>query len=101
MTDAREKFRQATLALVGPGSIKQRLAGAFNTNLIDITAEELPEELQDEFCRLSEKMAEVPPIGDEGPVLATVRKMSRDEADRCAVRILSMYETLARSQMAI
>ncbi len=101
MSNTREKFRLATLALVGPGPLKQRLAGAYNSNLTDIIADDLPEEIQDEFCRLSKKMAHVPPIGDEGPVQATVRKMSNDEADRCAVRIVGMYEKLTQNYATI
>ena len=96
MSLAWEKFQAAAITLSGSGRIKQRLAGAYLDNLAELDQKELPPEIQSEFVELCETLSKVPPTGNEGPVLATIRKMSRIEANACAQTIIAMYGTLAR-----
>ncbi len=96
MSSAREKFYLATLALVGSAPIKQRLATAYQQNLVDLEHEELPEAIQSEFGQLREALHKVRPLNGEGRVPASVRKMSSHEADEFAAKIVVIYDILAR-----
>ncbi len=41
-------------------------------------------------------MNQVEPLNGEGPICASVRKMSIGEADECAQRILDLYSDMVR-----
>lgn len=95
MSATKDRFFRATLELAGSGSIKQRLVGAYSDHLIDLDPDKLPETAKDEFMKLSGALTRVRPINGEGPVRATVRKMSKEEADSAAEAIVSLYGELA------
>ena len=101
MTEAWERFYMATLTLVGPGPIKQRLVGAFLNNLGDLNPDQLPTVIQSDFMELTEKLKRVTPIGKESRVHATVRKMSDAEADTYAEKIVQIYSTVTRQHAAL
>lgn len=98
MHDAWERFYLATLALVGPGPIKKRLVGAYLDNLGDLDPTELPEDLRRDFNELSAILNRFSPITDETPVHATVRKMSDQEADQVAEKIVEIYSEVTRTE---
>jgi hypothetical protein len=98
MTEAWERFYLATLTLVGPGPIKQRLIGAFLDNLGDLSPDQLPKIIQNDFIELTNILKQVTPIGKETRVHATVRKMSDAEADLCAGKIVQIYSTVTRQR---
>ena len=96
MSYLAERFESAVLTLVGDGHVKQRLANAFAENLEDLEDTDLPEELRASFQDLRVALHRVTPLDSEPCVLATVRKMSAEEADRHATRIFRLYGELVR-----
>ena len=98
MTTTWELFHQASLALVGTGTVKQRLALAWRHYLHDLDAENLPRELRSDFQLLSDMLTSERAVGGLGVVEATVRKMSDPQACRCAERIVEMFSVLTETQ---
>jgi len=96
MTDHMDRFQAAVKVLAGHGHIKQRLIDAFERNLDDIEAEDLPLEVKKGFADLKHLMHRVAPHNGEGPVCASVRKMSVPEASDCAVSVVSLYDEILR-----
>ena len=98
MTTTWELFHQASLALVGGGTVKQRLALAWRHYLHDIDPETLPRELRSDFQLLGDLLTCERAVGGLGVVEATVRKMSDPQACRCAERIVEMFSFLTETQ---
>jgi hypothetical protein len=96
MTDHLDRFHAALTVLAGHGHIKQRLIKAFEDNLVDIHEDELPIAMKQLFADLRHDMHRVMPLNGEGPICASVRKMSLDEASEIAGRIVSLYGEIAR-----
>jgi len=85
----------AVSVLVTHGSVKQRLIRAYEENLADIDVVDLPIAVQESFAELRTLMHGVTPANVEGPVCASVRKMSEIQADGCARRIVEIYGEIA------
>jgi hypothetical protein len=96
MTQNWEHFRCATLTLVGPGPVKQRLCDAYMRHLRMVDAEALPRPVQPGFAELSQAMRCAQAAGGLGAVEATVRKMSEQDAGLLAARVLEMFIALSR-----
>lgn len=96
MTDHVDRFHAALLVLAGHGHIKQRLIKAFEENLAELHEDELPVAMKQSFSDLRHDMHRVAPLNGEGPICASVRKMSLDEASDCAGRIVTMFGEIAR-----
>lgn len=96
MTNHVDRFQAAVSTLAGDGHIKQRLIAAFQNNLADIEDNELPRAVRDGFGRLRDRLASVAPLNGEGPICASVRKMSVVEASECAVSVVSLYGEMLR-----
>lgn len=96
MSNHVKKFHTAVSVLAGHGHIKQRLIKAFEDNLAHIEDDTMPSALRESFLDLSHIMNQVEPLNGEGPICASVRKMSIDEADQCAQRILDLYSDMVR-----
>jgi hypothetical protein len=64
--------------------------------LNDLDVEELPPELHSMFLELTRDLTSVAPLRGETAVCATVRKMSNDEAEAVAQRIVEMLGQLTR-----
>lgn len=96
MTDHVDRFHAALLVLAGHGHIKQRLIKAFEENLAEISEDELPVAMRQSFADLRHDMHRVAPLNGEGPICASVRKMSFDEAGECAGRIVTMFGEISR-----
>ena len=75
-----DKFHGAALLLAGAGPVKQRLADAFRTHLVDLEIEELPRELRAEFMSVSASLTSKRAMGGMGVIDATVRKLSDAQA---------------------
>jgi hypothetical protein len=99
MSSTWESFLAATSTLASSGPIKHRLSEAYRTHLAALDQDQLPNEIRDEFCSLSNRMSCVKPLRGESPVNATVRKMSDADAGRAALRIVNMMSVLARLQI--
>jgi hypothetical protein len=98
MSSAWESLLAATLVLASAGPMKQRLLEAYNAHLAQLSDEDLPRELRDDYGELARQMSYIRPLRGETAVQATVRKMSDAEAGTCAQRIVRMLATLARIQ---
>lgn len=96
MTDHVDRFEAALLVLAGHGHVKQRLIKAFEENLADISEDELPIAMRQLFADLRHEMHRVAPLNGEGPICASVRKMSLQEASDCAGRIVAMFGEISR-----
>ena len=96
MTDHADRFHAALLVLAGHGHVKQRLIKAYENYLNDIHEDELPVALKQAFADLRHDMHRVAPLNGEGPICASVRKMSLQEASDCAGRIVNLYGEIAR-----
>ena len=96
MTDHVDRFHAALLVLAGHGHIKQRLIKAFEEHLADVREDELPIAAKQSFADLRHDMHRVAPLEGEGPICASVRKMSVDEASDCAGRIATLFGEIAR-----
>jgi hypothetical protein len=91
-----DRFYSAALVLAGNGHIKQRLVTAYEANIEGIDEQDIPEGLRENFVTLRNRLHCEEPVAGEGPVSATVRKMSVDEASRCAQTMLSLYSELMK-----
>ncbi|MGQ0429439.1 MAG: hypothetical protein ACT4UQ_05875 [Gammaproteobacteria bacterium] len=98
---AWESLHKATLELAKSSGLKQRLTDAWSRHLEDLSANEIPGELREDFESLRLAMTRVRPLAGEGAVAATVRKMSMREADDCASRIVALLDTLHRNVTAV
>jgi hypothetical protein len=96
MTDHVDRFHAALLVLAGHGHVKQRLIKAFEDHLAEIHEDELPVAMKQSFADLRNEMQRVAPLNGEGPICASVRKMSLQEASECAGRIVSLYGDMSR-----
>ena len=91
-----DRFYTAVSVLSGHGHIKQRLIKAYEENLGAISEDELPIALKQSFSDLRHQMNRVTPLNGEGPICASVRKMSVEEASECATLIVSLYGEISR-----
>lgn len=100
MNAAWESFHRAALELATADPIKQRLTRSFSNHLNDLDAASLPPEIRGEFQQLVTRLTEVRPLRGETAIMATVRKMSNDEAAACAREILELMASVGalRSQ---
>jgi hypothetical protein len=86
------------LALARSGSIKERLADAYRNHLSDVTEDELPQEIRDEFRSLRVALTHEPPISRiDDSVHATLRKMANDEVERIASDVVQMCCVVVRA----
>jgi len=88
------KFRAAVATLCGRGPVKQRLIAAFTSHLSDLHDDEIGPEQRAECAKLRQRLHQVTPTNGEGPIRASVRKMSPDEAADCAETIIELYSQL-------
>ncbi len=101
MNTTFDRFQGATLSLARSAHIKERLTDAFRNHLALIAEDELPSELREEFRILSHEVTREPPLlRGEDSFRATVRKMSCDEAEAVACRVVHMFAGLYRTQVA-
>ena len=101
MSNHADRFFAAVSVLVEHGPIKQRLIRAYESHLADIDRQAVPEVVASAFGELHGAMHSVNPHNGEGPICASVRKMSKIEADRCARMIVNMARDVLRDDQAI
>jgi hypothetical protein len=97
MLDPAQRFHTAVSVLCGHGDIKQRLVTAYQDNLEQIDDNDLPPTVRQPFADLRILLHRVAPLNGEGPVRASVRKMSVEEADQCARMMVDMHADVMRS----
>lgn len=89
-------LQQALTELVGNPPLKQRLVAAYSKYLKELDPEDMPDALREEFVALCAELESVTPLPGETRVQATVRKMSAEQADRCASRVALLATSYAR-----
>jgi hypothetical protein len=94
MSTTREQLEGAVLALARSGTIKDRLADAFRTHLAQLSADDLPDALRTELRACHDALTRERPLRGEDAVRATVRKMSNEEADEVACRIVRLFAAM-------
>lgn len=97
MSNPVDSFFSAVSVLAGHGNIKQRLTRAYEDYLAGIDEDVLPGTIQKPFAELRRELNRVEPLNGEGSVCASVRKMSVDDADRCARLMVDMYGIMIRN----
>ena len=93
-----DRFHAALAVLAGHGHIKQRLMKAYEDNLAEINEDELPIASKQLFADVRRQIHSVTPLNGEGPICASVRKMSVAEASECAASIVTLFREVARVQ---
>lgn len=96
MVNAWENLHCAALELVRSTPIKQRLISA-SRHLTPLAEDQLPNETRGSFAQLMRALAGVQPLRGEDVVVATVRKMSNQQADDCAALIVEIFGALCRA----
>lgn len=97
MLDPVDRFFAAVSVMAGDGNVKQRLVQAYEDNLQHIEESALPPDARQPFAELRRRMRSVAPLNGEGPIRATVRKMSPQDAARCGQLMLELLAVLIRS----
>ena len=77
------------------GSLQNRLYYALVT-LSHLKAEVFPEELRADFEFLQQELAKANPAGNEDPIEVATRKMDDAKAEKCAKKIVEMFNRIAR-----
>jgi hypothetical protein len=97
MSTTWDQLEGAVLSLARSGALKERLTDAFRNHLVHLDAAELPEEWRADFCACRDSLTRERPLRGEDAVRATVRKMSNEEAEAIAQRLVQLYAGLARA----
>jgi len=97
MISAWENLHFATLELVRSIPIKQRLISAYRRHLASVAEDQLPSEVRGSFAQVMRSFSGVPPLRGEDAVVASVRKMSNQEADDCAALIVEIFGVMCRA----
>jgi hypothetical protein len=98
MTRVYDRLESATLLLTRSGAIKERLNAAWRQYLMSLEPEDVPREARLQFLELCTAMQRERPLRGEDAVRATIRKMSNDEAEEHAAKIVRMFCRLTRQQ---
>jgi hypothetical protein len=91
-------LQRAALRLSQEGSIKDRLAAAYASHLLEVDADDLPEDVREAFAAMCEAMHRERPLPRESVIRASVRKMSNEEAGRHAALVVRAFASLARAE---
>lgn len=97
MISAWENLHFATLELVRSTTIKQRLVCAYRRHLVSIPEDQLPAEVRESFAQMMRLLSGVQPLRGEDAVTASVRKMSNQGAEDCAVLIVEIFGISCRA----
>jgi len=89
-----ERFREATLILAGSGSVKQRLAEAYQKHLQDLDPQDLPRELRAPLKDLIDTMQRGKRTGSLDAIAASVLKLSEAEAARHSQAVVRIFASL-------
>lgn len=97
MDSTLDLLQRAAIRLSQTGSVKDRLADAYASHLVEVDVDALPESVRNEFAALCSAMHRERPLPRESVIRASVRKMSNDEAGHYAALVVRMFATLART----
>lgn len=95
--NAWDRLHGAVVELTKGSSLKQRLTICFSQHLSDLDARVLPPSIRAQYLEVVRGLEAVRPLPGETAVQATVRKMSAEEANLMASRIVDLFSAYARS----
>lgn len=95
MSSTWGQLEGAVLTLARSGTIKDRLTDAFRNHLAHLNADDLPDSLRAEFRACHDTLTRERPLRGEDAVRATVRKMSKEEADEVACSVVRIFGAVA------
>jgi len=98
MISAWDNLHSATLELVRSTPIKQRLISVYRRYLSTLVVDQLPSEVRGIFAEVMRVLAGVQPLRGEDAVVASVRKLSTQQADDCAALIVEIFGMLSRAE---
>lgn len=96
MSNQVDRFLTAVSVMAGNGHIKQRLIKAYEDNLQGIACDDLPVAARQPYADLRAMLQAVAPLNREGVIRATVRKMSEQDAARCAQLMIQLLAEVIR-----
>ena len=70
-----------------------------HSHLIEVDADDLPDEVRDDFAAMCEAMHRERPLPRESVIRASVRKMSSEEAGQHAALVVRAFASLARAEL--
>ncbi|MEO8314456.1 MAG: hypothetical protein ABI645_06625 [Pseudomonadota bacterium] len=100
MNSTLDFLQRAAHRLTQEGSIKDRLADAYASHLLEVDVDDLPDEVRDDFAAMCEAMHRERPLPRESVIRASVRKMSNEEAGQFAALVVRAFAALARSDLS-
>jgi hypothetical protein len=89
------RLEAAVTTLSGNGALKERLCHAYALHLDSIDPEALPPPLRGEFASLTNTLHSACALPGDSVVRASVRKLSCEEAERCAALIVRVFTQVA------
>lgn len=96
MYEPFDKLHNAAVIVAGAGSPKERLMEAWLRHLQTVDEAWFPEPHRSEFRGLFLALSQIAPMRGENSALASVRKMSNDEAAGHTQAIVRLFGAMAR-----
>jgi hypothetical protein len=94
------RLEAAVTTLSGNGALKERLTRAYARHLEHLEPEALPATIRSEFAALANALHSARALPGDSVVSASVRKLSNEEAERCAALIVRTYTQVAVNDIA-
>jgi hypothetical protein len=98
MTSNYERMKQAMLILDGAGSIQERLASAYRTEVQYVGAEGLDKEMVYELENINDQLTKVEAEGDKDTIDMSVETLLDVEAQDLGNQMRNIYEYLATKE---
>jgi hypothetical protein len=92
MASNYEQLKRAVMILDGPGSIQERLASAYRTEVQYVGPEGLNEEMMDELEAINDGLTRGEAAGDKDTIDMSVEAMTDDEAADLADQIRNLCD---------
>ncbi len=96
-----QKFRAAAILLARSGTLKERLHAAYRCELADLDVEALPDEVRIDFVELRAALTRERPMRGEDSLTATIRKLSTQDADEIASRLIDIFARLSGVEVTL
>lgn len=80
---------------IGRGDVRDRLRVAGSV-LAPLRPSDFPEKLQDRFNSIKDNLTRYPPVGSEGEIEATMKRIKNSTGERIAKSIFELYVELQR-----
>ena len=94
MSSNYERMKHALLILEGPGSIQERLASAYRTEVQYVGPEGLDERMVYELESINDELTKVEAMGDKDTIDMSVESLTEDEMQGLAGQMRNIYECL-------